>query len=240
MNSNLDLFKGLLEMMDARGYDTSYYNNLSGITSENFNNIVIPWMTENPSQIGKFLIEKGKTTPRYMLSSAFTHLTRPNDKCIIYFTELGASKTVPLSETCIFGELFLQERNDPLTGGVTTGIIVSSVKMSPNAQKRLTEFKNVDSNIFLQHFLDIELLYNPTKTVWGSIPEIFTIEESKKFLIENGLTKNQLPLTDISKPLCKYYGVRPDQIIKYFRHTFLPNALLDNEIHYRLATERFT
>jgi DNA-directed RNA polymerase subunit H (RpoH/RPB5) len=240
MNSNLDLFKGLLEMMNTRGYDTSYYNLSPEITSEHFNNVVIPWMTANPSPVGKFLIEKGKITPRYMLSSAFNHLTRPNDRCVIYFTELGASKTVPLSETCIFGELYLQERNNPLNGGVTTGIIVSSVKMSPNAQKRLTEFKNVDPNIFLQHFLDIDLLYNPTKSIWGSIPDILTLEESKKFLIENGLTKNQLPLTDISKPLCKYYGVRPDQIIKYERHTFIPDVPLQNEIHYRLATERFT
>ena len=238
MSSNFDLFKGLLRMMEIRGYDTSYYNFSPDITSDTFDTIIIPWLIEHPTSVRRFLIEKGKNTSRYMLSSTFEHLTRPGDRCIIFFTELGSAKTVPLSETCTFGELYLNERSDPFEGGVTTGIIVSSVKLSNNAQQRLTEFKNVDPNIFLQHFLDIDILYNPNESIWGSTFTAFSLEESAKFLVENGLTRNQLPLIDISYPICKYNGIRPDQILEFDRHTFIPDVTVHNEIHYRLTIER--
>lgn len=233
--TNLELFKGLLKMMEIRGYNISDRMIPNDMTSQSFDNIIIPWFLKNPTSIQQTLIEKGKTSSRYMLSSVFDHITRPNERCVVYFAEIGNSKTVPLSETCTFGELYIQERNDPLQGGITTGILVSTVKLSPPAQQRLNEFKNDDHNIYFQHFLDIELLYDPNQSIWGSKCVAFTLEESKKFLIENGLLASQLPRIDSTKPLCKYNGIRPFQIVELYRHTFIPSTPIHNEIFYRLA-----
>lgn len=77
----------------------------------------------------------------------------------------------------------------------------------------------------MQHFTESELKFNRTKhfLVPEHIP--LTIEDSKKFLIDNKIKAEQMPEIYTTDPIAKYYDAQVGQIMRIIRTTYQPSAI---------------
>lgn len=239
-NSNLsmfNIFKNVIVMMQKRGFDTTIYDDVLTATLEDFEDVFTNAILDNPTRLRRKLIERNRTSIRSMCSTVFDHATRPNERCIVFFVETSAdSKSIACSELTIFADVYISERLPP-TKGPTTGIIVTATKLSSPSALRLAELQT-SPTMFIQHFMDDELLYNPTECIWGSPCSILSTGETKKFLQKHKILPKQMPRITIDDPIAKYYGVKPNQLVILERYTFIPETIMKNEIFYRLSYYR--
>jgi DNA-directed RNA polymerase I, II, and III subunit RPABC1 len=238
MSSNnlitFNVFKNVIIMMQTRGFDTTIYDDVLTASLEDFEDVFTNAILVNPTRLRKNLIEKNRTSIRSMCSTVFDHATNPNERCIVFFVESsGDSKAIACSELTIFADIYLSERLPP-SRGATTGIIITNRTLSSPSALRLTELQT-SPTMFIQHFLDDELLYNPTECIWGSPTTVMNIPDTKKFLQKHKILPRQMPKITIDDPIAKYYGIRPNQLVILHRYTFIPDSIMKNELFYRLS-----
>lgn len=259
----LSLLRNTIKMMATRGYNVDYFAPLTQrnpskedqeegdytVGIDYFENTYYNFIKKNqPYPIYQQLIEMGKTSLRCLSSFQFVKgpEENPTDRCLVYFGDVcSSSKQVPSSELCIFAKLLLGGDGLPAS---SSGIMITCNKLASQTATRLSEFQmaNIKCDeeikdggaIFTQHFLDEELQYDPTTSIWTSAMRILTDEEGKALLKESKLTLGQLPRISIDEPCAKYRGVRPGKIVHLDRYNFLPDMLCDEEIFYRLAYKK--
>jgi DNA-directed RNA polymerase subunit H (RpoH/RPB5) len=240
------LFKNVVEMMKTRGYDTHRFEKILTRDLYYFNDVYTH--SEKKNSVQKILMSDkiGKTGLRGLLSYDFKHLDGKN-RCLVFFAELGNSKSISKGEAQIFGLLFKEKK-------CNNGIIISSVDLSPSAKQEVMALES-SSNYHIDFFLDKDIMYNPLVCDLGSRIkvrsddpdeedydeygiEILTGEDEETFLSENRILKEQLPRIASEDPVAKYYGLRHGQIIRCIRKAVIPETLINEEIFYRLVVKK--
>lgn len=227
----LTLFKGVIGMMKVRGYEVDMLDAIFTYTPEFFEKEFYRYSLQNPTPIQQFILEwDSKASLRSMLSTLFVHKANRDDQCVVYFTIPEEGGSVPVTESRNFADLLLKTK-------ALSGIMISHNKLSPKAASSLAEL-SPNRSMFIQHYLDEDLLYDPLNSIWGSIPRILSDEEAKLFISKNGISPSQMPRITIEGPVAKYLGVRIGQIVEFVRESFIPESLVDSEIFHRVAYSR--
>lgn len=224
----LALLKGVVEMMEVRGYNVAHFANLARYTPELFESTMPAYFKAAPTPLQEQLRAEGRASFRCMMSHIFTHNLNPADRYLVYFAEMGTTKFIPVTEAQVFGLLLEKQK-------CTAGMIVTHNKMSPPAAARIDELE-APGIYFLQRWLDEEALVNPLESEWNSETTILPPDETKTFLSKIHYTR--LPKITVDEPVAKYLGVRAGQILQLRRDAVLPDTLCDEEIFYRYAARR--
>lgn len=113
--------------------------------------------------------------------------------------------------------------------GLKNIIIISELPFSDDA---LGSLKGL-SYYRIEYFQYENLAYNPTKHYLVPRHEPLTRQEAQKFLRDNKLKLNQMPILSVYDPIARYYGFRVGQIIKIHRQNLFYESLVENNIFYR-------
>lgn len=242
----LSLIRGIITRMKDNGYDTDtpVLQALMKYSEAMFEDQYYKYIRENPDPLQHLLIRSERRSLRALSSHQFVKKDDPEDRCLVYFAEVPSTRQVSATELCMFGKLLLgdSEFADAILPPSTSGIIVTPSALSAQAATRLADFQSAavtcdeelkGGPLFVQHYLDDELMYNPTVTKWGSETKVLSSDEAAKFLAQNKLRQQQMPKQTTEDPISKYYRVRPDQILELTRTNVLPETLLDEELYYR-------
>ncbi|KAG9509294.1 DNA-directed RNA polymerases I, II, and III subunit RPABC1, partial [Fragariocoptes setiger] len=126
------------------------------------------------------------------------------DRIIVFFAEepkIGV-KTV---------KALLQRMKDE---GISRGIVVIQLSMTPSAKQALTELA---PEFVLEHFTESELLINITEHELVPHHQLLTNDEKLQLIAKQKLKETQLMKLLASDPVARYYGYKRGQVIKITR-----------------------
>jgi DNA-directed RNA polymerase subunit H (RpoH/RPB5) len=224
-----------IQMMDRRGYNVDAEKAVLNYTPAFFEQVFGEWFIKNPDALRAKLIESKHTSIRSMMSTIYTHSTIEGERALIMFLETGSSiHSISNKETGFFAELML-------LFNCNTGILISSLPLSSNADASLTEIRSPDTGgkapqrgeYFIQKFHDSELEIDPTHFCLGEEYSIMTPAEVQALFNETKTKFAQYPKQDMNRPVVKYLGGREGQLVKISRSAIIPGTLLKHSIFYR-------
>ena len=151
---------------------------------------------------------------------------------VVYFADSGRAKNLSKEESEVFCNIIINKEVD-------SAIIVSMGPSSKSIDYLCTSIvkkKDEDKNhgVFIQHFMDDELMYNPLNHVMVPKHRIMTKEEVKEMKDIDKITPGKLPQISALDPIAKRLGARPGDILEIMRDILIKQTtLIEQEISYR-------
>ena len=99
---------------------------------------------------------------------------------------------------------------------MTNVILVSKGGLSSSAEKTIREV-NAQARIYVEHFLDAELLIDITEHELVPTHEVLTEDEKETLLARYKLREHQLPKIQSFDPVARYFGLRKGDVVKITR-----------------------
>ena len=151
-------------------------------------------------------------------------------KCLVYFAE-STSKEKKISSISITNFCRIITTFD-----ITDAIIISVVPSSNTMDSLLSDCikkSGKNSGVFIQFFLDDELMYNPLKHSLVPIHRIISKKEKDELTENDTINVDKLPQISVFDPICKRMGARVEDVIEILRRLVIKDTLVDEEISYR-------
>lgn len=100
---------------------------------------------------------------------------------------------------------------------MTNVIFVSQNKLSPAAEKKIRQVNASAEAMYVEHFLDAELLIDITEHELVPTHEVLSEEEKETLLARYKLKEHQLPKIQSYDPVARYFGLRKGDVVKITR-----------------------
>jgi DNA-directed RNA polymerase subunit H (RpoH/RPB5) len=238
----VELFRRTVRMVSKRGYDVSAYADLPDANGEYFyNKFVDPQglsQSKANNPVLKFLeAEKSQDlTPREYLSQIFVKADpSAADKikyCVVIYSPIPTTRDVPTAEVGVFLRIMNTFIEDNKSHSFE-GIYITPTAVSSDASKSFNV--NVDF-MDIQHFLDSEVLFDPTEHNYCPRHDILT-EAEKKELIESNKNIKLMYTFRIytNEPVAKYLGAKDGDVIRIMAVTLIPECLVEEDLLHRLV-----
>ncbi len=214
--------KTLAEMLRDRGYN---------ITNDD-------WLLDENTKITDFIRHyervsgHGNGTFKEALSSIYDKDDDPTGKFSLrmFFPEtpVKGGKKATIGKAMIDRILKHMTEND-----ITKVIIVTETALSPAAAGQLTNFPAWT----LEHFMYKELTYNLTKHFLVPKHRLMSLNEITRFLGENDLDIENLPIMSFQDPMARYYGAKPGDLFEIERFDILGASMVPDSIAHRAVRE---
>ena len=173
---------------------------------------------DNKNDLRDELRKLGKNSPRIMESFISTKVDK---RMIIYFADNGTSNSISKEETKILGLLMIRLE-------IFNAILISEIPLSPKAKQEIEGLKIIT-------FLDEDLLYDPTDSVFSS--ELISIG-GREYIPEKNVHDSQLARLETEDIIAKYYGIEAGMIVTYKRQNIISETLVNEEIFPRFTSTR--
>lgn len=195
--------KNQLKMTERRGYriDPSEVQNVSSF--DYFMRIYIPYARQK------------KKTLREVLSNVYLNSDGKPD-FVVYFADVPSGST----------QLGVNESNEAIkymrTYNVRKAVLITEKQLSPSSSNKIDGL--VAYNI--QVFLEQEMSYDPTEHFLVPTHIPLSDEDQTKFLNENDITIDQLPVIPSTDIIARYYGMRAGQIVRIERENMYESMIM--------------
>lgn len=238
-SSNFNLLKIKREsliLLQERGYTipASEADILNGeIRLVDFENRYSVYKNDLTHPLSKYI---NKRSLRVALTNVYN---RGREMCLVYFAESDTSKgkrakQVSSAEIANFCRA-ISDLN------VDEAIIISTAAASPTLESLSIDIcartKNENIGVFIQHFMDDELMFNPLNNVFVPKHRILTDEELDEIRRVDKNIEKKLPQISAIDPVCKRLGARPNNVLEIERKVLTEKTLLTEEIAYRFVTK---
>lgn len=161
-----------------------------------------------------------KQSMRQILSRPYKNET--GEKLVVYYADEPVS-TKKLGIEALGNAIVMCEKYN-----TKNLILITPVGLSSAAAKEIE--KMVSYNIYV--FLEDEMTYDPTEHYFTPAHRALSTEEQRKFLQDNDLSLDQLPIILTTDMISRYYGFRPGQVIE-IRRVNLYDSMVQNSLSYR-------
>lgn len=219
------LYSNVLKMLEKRGFEVRYFNTLNEFKDNH--NLEYLKRSKQYTKIQKKLIKNSYTTLREL--SSFILKKNNNgvkEKVFVFFASLFGGKQISINTV----EFFLREFTESEPN--ITGIFIHNEPLSASAKSRLIVIPSV------QIFQDLELMYNPTLSNWGSQIEKLSDEEVENILKESHLSLSSFPVISKDDPISKYYNLKLNDVIRIKRDILIDTVNVNSEISYRIVRNK--
>lgn len=204
--------KNQLKMVERRGYNIDRERSLLQITSQDFKNAYIPFAEQN------------KTTLRGVLTQVYEK--DDGEKLVVYFSDVPAKSSQlgiePVSDA--IAEMDARKTRN--------GIIITAKSLSPSSKKHLERLINYN----IQVFLESEMGYDPTEHYLTPEHRALSVEEQRKFLVDNNLSIDKIPIILDTDMIARYYGFKPGQVIE-IKRTNMYDTMIQKSVSYRAVKD---
>ena len=116
---------------------------------------------------------------------------------------------------------------------ITKVIVVTETALSSQAGGQLTNFPAWT----LEHFMYKELTYNLTEHFLAPKHRLMSLDEITRFLGENDLDTENLPIMSFQDPMARYYGAKPGDLFEIERFDILGASMVSNSVAHRAVRE---
>jgi DNA-directed RNA polymerases I, II, and III subunit RPABC1 len=214
--------KTLTEMLRDRGYNTT---NDERLLSESTKIADFIYHYERQAQDGSKTFKEG-------LSNTYVKDDDPTGKTRlrVFFPEtpISGGKKTAIGKDKIDRILKHMTEND-----ITKVIIVTETPLSPQAAGQLTNYPAWT----LEHFMYKELTYNLTKHFLVPEHRLMSLPEITRFLDDNELDIENLPVMSYQDPISRYYGSKPGDIFEIKRFDISGSSMVSDSIAHRAVRE---
>lgn len=212
-NKLFTIKKNQLKMVRRRGYIVEpQEEDILLVSLQDFLDVYIPYAKQL------------KQSMRQILSRPYTNAE--GEKLVVYYADEPVS-TKKLGIEALGNAIVMCEKYN-----TKNLILITAVSLSSAAAKEIE--KMVSYNIYV--FLENDMTYDPTEHYFTPAHRALTVEEQRKFLQDNDLSLDQLPIISTADMISRYYGFRPGQVIE-IRRTNLYDAIVQNSLSYRAVRE---
>jgi len=163
------------------------------------------------------LAKIGKTSERNKLS--FIASKGGSNPVIVYFADVVGKSSLGSAEVKSLGELMSPQYLD-----IQNAMIISKIPLS-------TQAKTLIEGLRIRVWSDIELLYDPTESVYSSSVRNPSLTSDAMDGVRPGLCP-RMETTDI---IARYYDISPGALILFDRDVMIPMDILEKEQYIRLA-----
>lgn len=214
------ILENLLRILERQKFDVTPYQSLLSYSPREIENYTV----SRRDYVVELLREAGKGDPRSRLSFFVEKKDAKTvkDRCFVFFASGKPGKNIGKSEIEIM-TIVAKKLNS------ASIIIVHSTALTPTALANISILKGAGYSVW--PYNDIDLMYDPLVNIF--VPEItlFTVEESKKFHIETGVSAGQMPRITDNDPIAMRLGAEAGMIIREKNRPLIPGRLTD--IFYR-------
>lgn len=116
---------------------------------------------------------------------------------------------------------------------ITKVIIVTETQLSPQAAGQLNNYPAWT----LEHFMYKELTYNLTKHFLTPEHRLMSLPEITRFLDDNKLDIENLPVMSYQDPISRYYGSKPGDIFEIKRFDISGSSMVSDSVAHRAVRE---
>lgn len=228
-----DVFRGLLKMLEKRGYDVLDFKENEDIVERNRGIME----SKEESQLSNlfstisFYDTKGNVSNRQFYSNIFHKMDEEDEKVLVYFAMKYDKKSITKKQIQLLNQIIFNMGPN----SITSVIMIGEVKLLPQAKPF---FRILEEQYNAQFFEDSELLYSPLDSVYVSDLVILTPQEKEAYLSRNNIDPSKLPQQLDTDPVSKYLGIQKGTLLKYIVPTFLETMLVESQIFYRIVTSR--
>lgn len=211
MEKLFQIKKNQIEMLRDRGYDVSQELPILDMTEAIFRQIYTDYTT----------------TKHVLIRDALRQIYQSpkGSSVLVYYLESQDGKKIGIELANIF-LTYLKASN------VLHVILITDTSLNSTVQD---EFKNLPL-YRIEHFLENEMMYNPTKHFLVPRHELMTEDEAKNFYSVNKFKPTQLPNMFVTDRIARYYGAIKGQTFRIHQKSMVNDSMIDNSISYRYVT----
>ena len=222
--------KTLTEMLRDRGYNTT---NDEWLLRESLETRDFIHHYERQAQGGSKTFKEGLSNTYVKNSdkdSDKDHDSSGKTRLRVFFPEtpISGGKKTAIGKDKIDRILKHMTEND-----ITKVIIVTETPLSPQAAGQLTNYPAWT----LEHFMYKELTYNLTKHFLVPEHRLMSLPEITRFLDDNELDIENLPVMSYQGPISRYYGSKPGDIFEIKRFDISGSSMVSDSVAHRAVRE---
>ena len=162
------------------------------------------------------------TTNNFGFRRALLYIYQKGDdrSLVAYVENPSKSKQLGVEPVRSFISLFQQYQ-------CNQGILISQQPLSKDASDELSK-----TGHFIQHFLETEIITCATALKHFLNPsfEVLPQAEVSSFLKSQKLKLSQMPLIHSKDPICRYFNLRPGNVVKEINHPVAGEGLVDTYV----------
>jgi DNA-directed RNA polymerase subunit H (RpoH/RPB5) len=156
--------------------------------------------------------------------------------CLVYFAEPEGKNDKKISNEQLsdFCRILIEKK-------VNDAILISNVPSSSATESLCTDVVRSSNGVFIQYFMDDELLFNPLDHALTPHHRILTDKEVKELREVDKISLEKLPRISALDPICKRLGAKPGNdsklpdVIEITRKIIAKKCIIDEEISYRMV-----
>jgi len=219
------ILQNSLKMLQDRGVNIDIYETVLTYTTDNLP-AYVDYLKRSENNTFAYLVVKRACNSKKIPFSDRLALSYKIDDILVMFVDIE-NKLVSKDMISLCSGLALEQQIKNL-------IIVGPNIPSADGKNALITVK--EKYIF-QYFKDEELYSRPLEYIWSCKYEIFTKEQTDKFISENNFTVAQIPRLFTTDPIIKWMGAKAGIIVKEINSSFLPGTIVKEDFSYRYLIE---
>jgi len=210
-----DLFevkKNQLKMLEKRGYNIDPEKGILNLSLRQFLDIYVPHA------------RKQNKSFRSVLTNYYTN--DAGRRILVFYADSSPKKTQLGVEEVGHGIESMNKYK------LKDAIIITPKPLSSSAVKHINELVAYNIQIFLEQ----EMGHDPTEHFMVPLHIPLTTEKQRKYLQDNNINIDQMPLIKTSDRIIRYYGLRGGRIVKIIR-TNLYEGMVRESTTYKAVIE---
>lgn len=162
----------------------------------------------------------------HFFRSGMSNIYHRNDgSCLVFFAD-PEEKKISSDQMADFCRLIIEKKVDE-------AILIANVPATTITESLCNDVGKGQNSVFIQYFVDEELIYNPLEHVMTPHHRILTEREMKEMKEVDKIVASKLPRISALDPVCKRLGAKPDDIVEITRKILVKECLVSEEISYR-------
>jgi DNA-directed RNA polymerase subunit H len=155
---------------------------------------------------------------------------KKDESCLVFFAypEENKSKKISNDQVAEFCRAIIETK-------VNAAIMVCNVPSSSSTESICSNVSKSNKSIFIQYFMDEELMYNPIDHVLVPKHRLLSEAEIRELVEVDKIGLNKIPKISTLDPVCKRMAAKQGDVVEVTRKVMIENQLIDEEISYRFV-----
>lgn len=154
---------------------------------------------------------------------------KSGQKCLVYFAESSDKKISDVAVSNFCKLIVSQDVNE----AIIVSYAPSSSAMDSLCSEIINKKEGDKYGVFIQFFMDDELMFNPLEHALVPKHRIITEKELQELKEVDRINPLRLPQISLFDPVCKRLGAKEGNVIEVLREVIIEDCLIEEELTFR-------
>lgn len=195
------------------------------ITDNEFKNLYLSLQNNTTHPLYSYFTRKNHI--RCFMSNIYY---KKDESCLVFFAypEESKSKKISNDQVAEFCRTIIENK-------VNAAILICNVPSSSSTESICSNVSKANKSIFIQYFMDEELMYNPIEHVLVPKHRILAEDEVRELVEKDKVVLSKIPKISTLDPVCKRMAAKAGDVIEVLRKVMIKSQLIEEEISYRFV-----